>query len=164
MKPMLILDGTPEMECARADVFAPVLTVIEVADEDGAVAAEAACPYGLTVAVFGEERRALTLGERMKVGTVIVNDLIVPTADPRVPFAGRHSSGFGATRGAEGLLEMTAVRTVLVRRGSGRRQYQETGTAHEDLFGGIIAAGHGASWRERWQGLKQMITAGRKLQ
>ena len=46
-----------------------------------------------------------------------MNDVIVPTADPRLPFGGRKHSGFGVTRGAEGLLEMTVLKCVTVRRG-----------------------------------------------
>jgi aldehyde dehydrogenase (NAD+) len=162
-KPLLILDGRPEMESARADVFAPILTVLEAPDAEAALGIEAACPFGLTVAIFGEERQALALGARMSVGTVFVNDLIVPTADPRVPFAGRRGSGFGATRGAEGLLEMTAIKTVQVRRGKSRWHYQETSPTHANLFDGMVEASHGATGRERWHGLRRIVQAGRKL-
>ncbi len=42
--------------------------------------------------------------------------MIAPTADARVPFGGRDRSGFGVTRGAEGLLEMTRIKTVITQR------------------------------------------------
>ena len=93
----------------------------------------------------------------------MINDVIVPTADPRVPFGGRKASGFGVTRGAEGLLEMTAVRTVMVRRGRSVREYEPTGVAHTKMFDGVILAGHAGSWRQRWRGLKQMVGAAKEI-
>jgi aldehyde dehydrogenase (NAD+) len=44
---------------------------------------------------------------------VVVNDFLIPTADPRVSFGGRGESGFGVTRGPEGLREMTRPKAVL---------------------------------------------------
>ena len=52
------------------------------------------------------------LAARIKTGFVLINDLIVPTADPRMPFGGVKASGFGSTRGDEGLLEMTFPHVV----------------------------------------------------
>jgi aldehyde dehydrogenase (NAD+) len=163
LKPLLVLDGQPGMRIAQADVFAPVLTVLRAASEDEVVESDRECPFGLTAAIFGEEKAARELGHRLDVGTVLVNDLIVPTADPRVPFGGRRGSGFGATRGAEGLLEMTAAKVTTVRTDKSTRHYQETGPAHEELFRGAIAMGHAATWRERFAGLRRMIAAARKL-
>ena len=60
------------------------------------------------------------MARRVRAGSVCVNDLIVPTADPRLPFGGRGRSGFGVTRGAEGLLEMTVPKAISVRTGSFR--------------------------------------------
>ena len=74
------------------------------------------CPYALGASVFGPPADAYALAARLDAGSVCVNDLIMPTADPRLPFGGRHQSGFGVTRGAEGLLEMTLVKTVSIRR------------------------------------------------
>jgi aldehyde dehydrogenase (NAD+) len=163
MKPLLVLDATPAMRVARADVFAPVLSVMRFDEAEQMLRAEAACPYGLTVAIFGEERQAWRLGGRMRVGTVLVNDLIVPTADPRVPFCGRRGSGFGSTRGAEGLLEMTAVRTRLVRGGKDMRHYEATGEAHESLFRGVIEMTHAGTFGERCKGLRTMVGAAKQL-
>ena len=163
MKPVLVLDGSPEMAVAASDIFAPVLTVISVSDEAAAAEIERRSPFGLTAAVFGDEAAALRLATRLEVGTVLVNDLIVPTADPRVPFGGRRASGFGVTRGAEGLLEMTAVKTTTVRRGRDRRHYQATTEAHAELFRGVIDWSHRAEWTARFAGLKRLVAAAKRL-
>jgi delta 1-pyrroline-5-carboxylate dehydrogenase len=82
-----------------------------------ALAALSLCPYALGASIFGPVEAAIALAARIPAGSICVNDLIVPTADPRLPFGGRGRSGFGVTRGAAGLLEMTVVKTVSVRRG-----------------------------------------------
>ena len=163
MQPLLVLRGRATMRLAAADVFAPVLTVLECADADEAVAVESSCGFGLTVAVFGETRLAEALAKRFAVGTVVVNDLIVPTADPRVSFGGRRGSGYGSTRGREGLLEMTAVRTLAVRQNKETRQYEKTSAVHEAMFTGMIQMTHGSGFSARFAGLRAMIAAARKL-
>ena len=164
IQPVLVTNATPEMQIAQADLFIPVLSVMEVKDVSDALAAQAVCPFGLTAAVFGEQREAAAIAAALNVGTVLINDVIVSTADPRTPFGGRGKSGFGVTRGAEGLLEMTAVKTVLSKRSESVRQYEPTTQQHERLFDGLIQSSYSSGWRRRWQGWKQMIRAGKSLQ
>ncbi len=163
LKPLLILNATPAMAIARADIFAPILSVIAVPTPEAVLRADEDCPFGLTAAIFGEERAARELGARLTVGTVLINDLIVPTADPRVPFGGRRGSGFGTTRGAEGLLEMTAAKVTSVRTDKSTRHYQATGPAHEDLFRGALKMSHSATLIDRFKGLRRMIAAAKNL-
>ena len=96
------------------------------------------------------------------LGTVLINDVIAPTADPRVPFGGRGASGYGVTRGAEGLLEMTAVKTVLVRRGGAMRHLDATPDADAPMFAGLIGVLHGSTWAGRWKSLQSVIKSARK--
>lgn len=161
--PLMVVNATPEMRIAKADIFAPVVSVIDVTHTAGVGAAQRACPLALSVSIFGDEVTARRLGERMTVGSVIVNDVIVPTADPRIPFGGRRGAGFGVTRGAEGLLEMTAVKTVLVRRGRTRRQFEPTGERHVWFFDGLMIAGHSATWGERLKGVRILLGAARRM-
>ena len=78
---------------------------------------------------------------------LLINDVIAPTADPRIPFGGRGASGYGVTRGAEGLLAMTTPRTIQVQRGRPRRAYEATGEGHAELFAALkpTLAGAGAA-------------------
>lgn len=107
VRPVVLADVAPDMAVATSDVFAPLLSIVPVADEDAAVEVVNASTYRLGASVFGRPRTARAIAARLEVGTVTVNDLIVPTADPRAPFGGRGASGFGVTRGEEGLLDMT---------------------------------------------------------
>lgn len=163
LRPLLLLNGTPAMEIAQTDIFAPVLTLIDVTGRAGILAAQAACPLALTTSIFGDERAARALASEITSGAITINDLIVPTADPRMPFGGRRGSGFGITRGAEGLLEMTAVKVISARRNRSTRQYEPTGDAHAALFRSIITATHAGSVRQRWGGLKRAVKAALEL-
>ena len=160
-RPLLVENARPQMRLTRSDLFAPVLSLIEAPSVLQLANLVNDCPYALTAAIFGAEHEARALGELLRVGTVLINDVIAPTADPRVPFGGRAHSGFGATRGAEGLLEMTAAKTVLVRRSGHGRHLQPVDRQEMPLFAGLIGALHGGSLRERLQSMRAVVRAAR---
>ena len=149
MRPIVLADMSPEMGLLQTDVMAPVLSLMRVADDAAALQAAAPCPYALGAVVFGQEASARKLASQVRAGVVLINDVIVPTADPRLPFGGLGRSGFGVTRGAEGLLEMTAVKALSVRRGHWRPHYDPPQPGHAGLFRAYIQAAHGASWQTR---------------
>jgi acyl-CoA reductase-like NAD-dependent aldehyde dehydrogenase len=159
----LIWGATPALLSMRTDVFAPVLSVMRTADAGEALAANAVCPYTLTAAIFGPENSARLLASRLRVGNVLINDVILPTVDPRISFGGRGASGFGVTRGAEGLLAMTTPRTIQVQRSRSRRNYEPTGDGHVELFAALAEFLHAGRFARRLNGLKRLVGAGRKL-
>lgn len=154
MRPVVVADARPGMRLLQEDVFAPVLSLVAVADDEEALAADDRCPYALGAAVFGAEKGARQLAVRVRAGAVVVNDLIVPTADPRFPFGGRGRSGFGVTRGAEGLLELTTVKAVAVRRTRFRPHLDAPGSTDEGLFRGWLLTVHARGAGRRWRGLR----------
>ncbi len=149
----------PEMRIAQTDVFAPVLSVLQFRSRDEAAAMHEQCPYALTAAIFGPEREAAKLAKSITCGTVLFNDLIVSTADPRVPFGGRKRSGFGVTRGREGLLAMTTPRAHVRQRSTSRMPYQPATAAHAGFFEGYIQAAHALGWRRRLAGWRTLGNA-----
>lgn len=163
IKPILVLNGTPAMSLAKTDLGLPVLIVLQAGGIDELIAMHFQCPYALTAAIFGGRAESQALAAKLKAGSILINDLIVPTADPRVPFGGRGASGYGVTRGAEGLLEMTVAKVIAVRSGTTRRHFAATTKAHEALFHGAIAMVHGRTWAKKWKGLRQMVVASRNL-
>jgi succinate-semialdehyde dehydrogenase/glutarate-semialdehyde dehydrogenase len=52
----------------------------------------------------------------MKVGLASVNDHVMSHSVPNVPWGGVNDSGYGRTRGKEGLLEMTTAQSLSVER------------------------------------------------
>lgn len=131
---------------------APGIPVIPFASIEEALLKAARSPYALGAAIFGPEEEAVELASRVRAGVVVVNDVIVPTADPRLPFGGRGESGFGVTRGAEGLLELTVPKVVAVRRGRRLPHLQDPHPADADLFRAYLALAHGGGLRTRLRG------------
>lgn len=142
---VVLADVPPQAGILREDLFAPVISLVAVGGDDEALAFDELCPYALGATIFGREPGARALARRVRAGVVVINDLIVPTADPRLPFGGRGQSGFGVTRGAEGLLAMTAPKALAVRRSHrGRLRHLEPVTENDEtLFQAFLALGHG---------------------
>ena len=162
--PLLVDGARPDMRITCTDVFAPVLSLMVSSQIAKMPETLRECRYALTVSIFGPEKQALALSRTVPAGTVLINSLIAPTADARVPFSGVAGSGFGATRGAEGLLEMTGAQTVLVQRGKNTRQFEAADSAdHEALFDGMIRSSHAKGAGARWTGVRDAIAAAKQL-
>jgi acyl-CoA reductase-like NAD-dependent aldehyde dehydrogenase len=159
MHPVVLDHVTPDDDIAKSDLFAPVLSVMRVDSVETAVSFVNNCPYRLAASVFGPPKDAQLVARRLRVGSVVINDLIAPTADARLPFGGRGQSGFGVTRGQEGLLAMTTPVSISERRGriaphlSPRR-----GSDAETLLGSLqMIRGRGLS--KRLAGLRRLLAA-----
>ncbi len=151
------------MRIVSEDLFAPVLSLITVADDAEALAFSRECPYSLGATIFSRDLAAAeTLARKVRAGVVVINDLIVPTADPRLTFGGRARSGFGTTRGAEGLLEMTVPKIVSVRRGKSRPHLEEPQRGDAEMFDAYIRAAYGHGWRKRFAAVLEAFRAIRK--
>lgn len=155
----LVLGGvSPSSQLLRADLFASVLAIVTVADDDEAVLRTNDCPYALAASIFSrDESAARALAARINAGSVCINDLIVPTADARVPFGGRGRSGFGVTRGAEGLLELTTPKVITISRSKFRPAFDEPQPGDEAMFSAYLKLTHGCGWKNRWLALVSLI-------
>ena len=143
--PWIMTDATPTMRLLHEDVFAPVLSIIPVHDDDEALRLNQLCPYALGATIFGNDRAARNMAAHVDAGVVVINDMILPHADPRLPFGGRKHSGFGTTRGPEGLLEMTRVKAVSRRGGRFRPHFDPPHPADQRLFENYLLAAHAPS-------------------
>ena len=164
MTPLLFDHATPGMRLQREDIFAPLLSITRVNSIAEIHAANASCPFALGASIFGPVEEARKIARQLNAGSVVINDLIAPTSDPRIPFGGTGASGFGFTRGAEGLLDMTRPKTVQISRGSPRFHLQMHKNEIEDLLRAQLRFFHGARRSERFAALKQLISAARRLQ
>jgi acyl-CoA reductase-like NAD-dependent aldehyde dehydrogenase len=118
--------------------------------------------HGLGAAIFSkDEAAARRFAAQLRTGFATINDIIVPTADPRFPFGGVRESGFGTTRGAEGLLEMTYPHAVAVRRARFLPHLDEPQAGDEELFAAFIRVAHGRGVSSRWAAMRELMKAGR---
>ncbi len=153
----VLTDVNPSMQICSMDIFAPLIMIIPVDDWSDALRADSRCPYALTVSVFGPREDALRIVKFISAGFVSINDLIVPTADPQLPFGGRGESGFGVTRGNEGLLEMTFPKVVSSRIGSWLPHAKPSEPSDEQLLDGLLQFNHHATFMGRIQGMMQTV-------
>jgi len=134
------------------------LGIIPASDDAQALEIAAFDEHGLGASIFSrDEKAARAFASRLATGFVTINDIIVPTADPRFPFGGVRGSGFGVTRGAEGLLEMTYPQAVAVRRGRFLPHLEPAQEGDEELFKAFIECVHRQGWRVRLQSLATLV-------
>ena len=157
----LILNPPPDHPARRESTFAPQLAVLPFDTLDEALALHAESPFRLTASVFTRNvAEAQSLAARLPVGSVVVNDVIAPTAHPGTPFGGRGASGWGVTQGDEGLLQMTVPQVVTVHAGTFRPHVESVLTddpAAGEVTEGMLRMAHGRTLGARWRGLKQMV-------
>lgn len=163
--PVLVIDPPANLPICVESSFAPILSVVPFDSLDDLTAKYAASPYGLSGAVFGTDRQeALAVAARIQAGSVVINDVIVPAANPATPFGGRGASGWNVTQGEEGLLAMTVPQAVSIRRGRFRPHVDAALTgdpAASDIMMGLLKLSHAARWRDRLSGLRQLIRGAR---
>ncbi len=147
LHPIVLAEAKADMRVARTALLAPMLALISVRSDAEALALARRCPLALGASVFGrDEAAAATLARRIDAGTVVVNGVVVATADARAPFPARGASGFGVTRGPDGLLEMTRPKVVL--RVAGRVHHLNR-APDERLIADYAAAAYGSGTATR---------------
>jgi acyl-CoA reductase-like NAD-dependent aldehyde dehydrogenase len=159
IRPLVVVNASPGMAIMNADVFAPVVATMAVNSDTEALAASEQCPYALGASVFGQPATAEAFARKVKAGVVAVNDMIVPTADPRLSFGGLRRSGFGKTRGAEGLLEMTASKSIAIQKAKRLRHLEPPHPRANDLFTGYLSLVHGKGLLTRCRALGAICRA-----
>lgn len=123
--PLLLAGVASDSPLWQSAIFGP-FSLIATFESDAEVTARVNdCPFALGASIFTRDPAAASrLEAALNVGLVTINDVIVSSADARLPFGGRRRSGFGVTRGAAGLLEMTATKAVTRSSGRFRPAYQ----------------------------------------
>lgn len=157
MQPIVLDKVTPQMEIARSDIFAPVISIMQVGDMAAAVEADRICPYSLGVSIFGPRSYAEHWAAQVEAGCVVINDVVVPTADPRVSFGGRDQSGWGLTRGREGLLEMTRPKIICTRLGNWKPHLDKKHSENDAMLVQLLKIFHSASWKARFAAVQELV-------
>ncbi|HDP95194.1 MAG TPA: NAD-dependent succinate-semialdehyde dehydrogenase [Candidatus Aminicenantes bacterium] len=110
--PVTLLDHvTPDMVAAREETFGPVAAVLRVASEKQAVDVANSSRYGLGASLWTRDLdKGHDLAARVEAGAVFVNGMV--KSDPRLPFGGIKSSGYGRELGMEGIREFVNIKSV----------------------------------------------------
>lgn len=115
--PTVVTDVDPFSLLMTDETFGPLLPVLPVKDAEEAIRRTNASRYGLSASVWsGDTARGMEVARRLRVGAVNVNDCLAHYAIPGLPSGGFRESGFGRSRGLEGLGAMTRTRSVVVDR------------------------------------------------
>lgn len=113
--PPTVLTGVePGMPAFDEELFGPVAAIVKAENDEAAVVLANATEFGLGAAVFTRDRqRGEAIAARsLEAGACFVNDFV--KSDPRLPFGGIKTSGFGRELGRFGIREFVNIKTVWV--------------------------------------------------
>jgi acyl-CoA reductase-like NAD-dependent aldehyde dehydrogenase len=113
IEPTIFTGVRNHMRIAQEEVFGPVLSVIPFEDEQDAIRIGNDIPFGLAAAVWTRDlRRAMLLTDKLKAGTVWVNNYRATSFTS--PFGGYKESGIGRESGIEAIKEYLHTKCVWV--------------------------------------------------
>ncbi len=111
--PTVLAGVTPGMAAFDEETFGPVAAVTRARDAAEAIALANRSRFGLGASIWtGDPARGEALAKEIEAGLVFVNGIV--KSDPRLPFGGIKSSGYGRELSAAGIREFVNVKTVWV--------------------------------------------------
>lgn len=112
-KPGIIADIPEGSPAWSEELFGPVALLFKVGGLDEAITLANATRFGLGSSIWTNDEREMEEAiDRLEAGATHVNSIVA--SDPRLPFGGVKSSGFGRELSAEGIREFLNVKTVAI--------------------------------------------------
>lgn len=111
--PTLLTDIPESSPAYREELFGPVASLFQVDDVESATTLANATRFGLGSSAWTKdpgEQEAFIDG--LEAGLVFINGMVA--SDPRLPFGGVKSSGYGRELSVQGIREFVNVKTVVV--------------------------------------------------
>jgi aldehyde dehydrogenase (NAD+) len=114
MPPVVLVDVTRDMPCAREEIFGPVAPILRVQGEEDAIRIANDTEYGLSSAIFTRDaERGVRLAKRIQAGMTHINDMPV-NDEPNTAFGGEKASGLGRFGGKWAIQELTTDRWISI--------------------------------------------------
>ncbi|MEO0725906.1 MAG: aldehyde dehydrogenase family protein [Bacteroidota bacterium] len=116
--PPCILDNVSmDMAVMQEEIFGPVLPVIAFEDISEVPAIIAALPKPLAMYIMSRNRQNQNyLLDHSTAGGTAINELMITTLNPELPFGGVNNSGIGKSNGKHSFVEFSNERGVMKRR------------------------------------------------
>jgi succinate-semialdehyde dehydrogenase / glutarate-semialdehyde dehydrogenase len=112
--PSVLADVPRDNLAAREELFGPVAAVLRAGSADEAVEIGNDSRFGLAASLWtGSAAEIERLVPRIEAGAVFVNGIV--KSDPRLPFGGIKTSGFGRELGLEGIRAFVNAKTVWIK-------------------------------------------------
>lgn len=114
LAPEVLIGVNHQMEVMREESFGPVIGIMQVHDDDEAVALMNDSPYGLTASIWTRAMdRAAELGVRVETGTVYMNRC--DYLDPQLAWTGVKDTGRGVSLSKYGFDALTQPKSFHLR-------------------------------------------------
>jgi len=111
IRPLAIVDCPVDVLLSEGAHFGPVIAVMVVENLEQALRIHAAGRHRLAVSVYtrspGRWQGDANFIRQLDASVITFNESVTPTGHPAISIAGLGASGWGASRGAAGLLELT---------------------------------------------------------
>ena len=112
-EPTVLGGVTAEMPVFTEETFGPAIGITRFESEEEAVNLVNRSDFGLGVSIFtSDSLRAQRLIPKFQEGAVFVNELV--KSDPRLPFGGVKTSGYGRELSVHGIREFVNKKTVYI--------------------------------------------------
>ena len=113
-EPTVLGGVTSQMSAFKEETFGPLAVMIKVKSAEEAFELAEQSKFGLGLSVFTTDiEKALSFADKVSDGAFFVNSLV--KSDPRLPFGGTKTSGFGRELAKDGMMEFINKKVVYLK-------------------------------------------------
>ena len=113
-EPTILTNIKKENPAYAEEFFGPVALVFVVRDAEEAIHVANDTPFGLGASIWTRDtKKAEELAQQIEAGCVFVNGFV--KSDPRLPFGGVKTSGYGRELSHYGMKEFVNIKTVWIK-------------------------------------------------